>query len=270
MLKGVIPIDFKLDNIGISEKGPVLNDYSNMYFFHMPDGLDGEFLRRESASLMAMISSINEIDDISHFRTGFIMQGGVLADIVWRNLSDHGFTLLSYKEITDKSLRYDAAEELDSQINITRIVKWNDIPLDSINLGEYPEPSFYSFSDVRNNTSSFLKFYLDRLYYIKSYAVYYEKSPELFPIVLMNLGTSAFRNNDKYLAFGMLSKAISMSKTNPKINEMCTKVLNKLKHTKRMSSDLKELILENMELEFCEFMWLLNDIDTFEEQLLQK
>lgn len=83
----------------------------------------------------------------------------------------------------------------------------------------------------------------------------------------MNMGMSAFRNNKKYSAFGLLSKCVDMSKNNFMINKMCTKTLNKLRHTKHLFPALKNLILDYIDRELFELLWILDDVDAFEHQL---
>lgn len=267
MLKGVIQKDFKLDNIGFSNSNPVFVDYADCVNFSIPNELNEEFLREISESLFSLIRSLKTFESVSTVRAGLIAKGGILADIAWRNLSNNGVNALSYKSLIDKSLKYDGINELKNEINRNRIIQWKDMPLDNITIEKYRDLVSYKNSDIRKGTSSFLKFHLDRLYYIRCYNELIKSNANQIPIPIMNMGVTAFRDDKKYCAFGLLNKCIAMSKNNTMMDQMCEKSLRKLIHTKRLSPKLKKLILENLDLEFFELLWLLDDIDTFEKQL---
>lgn len=270
MLRGYIVPDFSFTNIGIAEHGRVLIDSASAFRKQIPDDLDELLVNQLSESLFSYLRSVDDNSVIGAFRAGFISYGGILADIVWNNLANKGFSSLSFMRISDVSLKYDVCEKICFDITEKLIREWADTELTKINKKNFQILDLYVHSKVRKDISSFSLPYLYRLYYIMNYELNPEGSPEVDFDTMRNMGISAFRNNEKYLSFGMLNRFIRMSDHSFEDEKYCLKTLNELKHKKRLSSELKELILNNIELGFFDFLWLLNDIDTFEEQLLQK
>lgn len=101
MLKGHIQPDFKMENIGIDKNRLEFVDYADMFIRKIPDDLDENLLRQLTESLFSLVRSIDNYKYISNMRAGFTARGGVLADIIWHNLANRGFTSLSYKGICD-------------------------------------------------------------------------------------------------------------------------------------------------------------------------
>lgn len=267
MLKGNIQPDFKMENIGKGEYAPIFVDYADVFIRKIPDDLDENLLRQLTESLFSLVRSIDNYKYISNMRAGFTARGGVLADIIWLNLANKGFYSLSYKEICDNKLQYDAIDDLTLEITTKRIIQWKEIFFDKVKIGSLPSLNIFFNSDIRRETSSISLYYFDRLYYSRCYNKLAEEDSDEDPILIMNMGMSAFRNNKKYCALGLLSKCIDMTETNSEINKKCTKVLNKLRHTKHLSPALKKLILDYVDHELFEFLWILNDVDAFEHQL---
>lgn len=162
--------------------------------------------------------------------------------------------------------QYDAIDELTLEITTKRIIQWKELPFDKVKFGDLSSIGIYLNSGIRKETPSFSLFYFDRLYFSRYYNFLNEHFSNQVSII-MNMGVSAFRNNKKYCAFGLLSKCIDMTEPNSEINKKCTKVLNKLRHTKHLSPTLKKLILDYVDHELFEFLWILNDVDAFEYQL---
>lgn len=266
MLKGKIQPDLKIENIGKGEYAPVFVDYADVFIRKIPDDLDDNLLRQLTESLFSLVRSIDNYKYISNMRAGFTARGGVLADIIWLNLANKGFNSLSYKGICDNKLQYDAINELTLEITTKRIIQWKELPFDKVKFGDLSSIGIYLNSGIRKETPSFSLFYLDRLYFSRYYNFLNEHFSNQVSII-MNMGVSAFRNNKKYCAFGLLSKCIDMTEPNSEINKKCTKVLNKLRHTKHLSPTLKKLILDYVDHELFEFLWILNDVDAFEYQL---
>ncbi len=262
MLKGNIQPDFKIENIGIDQDRLVFVDYADMFIRKIPDDLDENLLCQLTESLFSLVRSIENCKYISIMRAGFTARGGILADIIWQNLANRDFTSLSYIGIFDNEPNYSAIDDLTLEITTKRIIQWQAIPLDKVNIEALPSLNIFLNSDIRKETPSISLYYFDRMYYSRCYNKLKED-----PILIMNMGMSAFRNNKKYCAFGLLSKCIDMTETNSEINKKCTNVLNKLGHTKHLSPALKKLILDYVDHELFEFLWILNDLDAFEHQL---
>ena len=269
MLKGHIQPDFKMENIGMGEYGSIFVDYANMFIRKIPYDLDEKLLRQLTESLFSLVRSIDNYKYISIMRAGFTARGGALADIIWQNLANRGFTSLAHKGILDNELNYTAIDDLTLEITTKRIIQWKEISFHKVKIGSLPNIGIYFDSDIRKETPSISLYYLDRLYYSRCYNKLNEKDSDEDPILIMNMGMSAFRNNKKYSTFGLLSKCIDMTETNSEINKQCTKVLNKLRHTKHLSPALKKLILDFVDHELFEFLWILNDADTFEQMLYE-
>ncbi len=267
MLKGHIQPDFKLENIGISEKGLIFVDYADMFIRQIPDDLDDNLLRQLTESLFSLVRSINNYNYISIMRVGFIACGGVLADIIWKNMANKGFTSLSYNGIYDSILKYDAINYLSKEITTKQIIQWKEITFDKFKIEDLSNIVVYLNSEIRNETPLLSLFYLDRLYFIICFKNLDQYLPDQVPILIMNMGMSAFSHGEKYCAFGLLSKCINMTETDPEINKQCTMALNQRIFTECLSPALKKLILDCGDYDLFEFLWILNDVDTFEHQL---
>lgn len=68
MLKGHIQPDFKIENIGIGQYGPVFVDYADMFIRKIPDDLDKNLLRQLTESLFSLMRSIDNYKYISIMR----------------------------------------------------------------------------------------------------------------------------------------------------------------------------------------------------------
>ena len=267
MLSGHIQPDLKIDNIGQSEKGPVFVDSADMFECCIPDDLDEKLLLQLTESIFSFIRSVNDRSKISCFRAGFTARGGILADIVWHNLANKGFYYISYMGISNGKLRYEAVDAISLGITKKIILQWENISLDEVLIQRIPTLTAYIQSEIRTATSSYCLPYLDRLYFTKCFEVFRETEPEQLPTIIMNMGMSALRSENRYTAYGLLNKAVNMPKCNNITKKMCEKALNKLVHTKRLSMEIKDQILSKTDYDLFDFLWLLDDLDTFEEQL---
>lgn len=267
ILEGQIQPDFRIENVRYNGSDIVFVDYANMFIRNIPNDLDENLLRQLTESLFSLVRSVKDYQEISKLRAGFTARGGILADILWQNLANKGFSSLSYKGLYNDKLQYDAINELSLEITTKQILQWKSASLNEVAIENFQTISSYYVSNIRKEMSSLSLFYLDRLYYSRCYDKLFEYFPEQIPVLIMNMGMSAFRNDYKYRAFGLLSKCIDMTKTDSEINKQCTKALNRLIHSKRLIPELKKLILDNMDNELFEFLWLLSDVDTFEQTL---
>lgn len=163
-------------------------------------------------------------------------------------------------------MQYDAIDDFTLEITTKRIIQWKELPFNKVKFGDLSSIGIYLNSGIRKETPSFSLFYLDRLYFSRYYNFLNEHFSDQVSII-MNMGVSAFRNNKKYCAFGLLSKCIDMTEPNSEVNKICAKVLNELIYTMHLSPALKNLILDYVDNELFEFLWILNDVDAFEHQL---
>ena len=81
------------------------------------------------------------------------------------------------------------------------------------------------------------------------------------------MGLLAYQFGKTYSAFGLLSKCAEISRLDHDINKVCTDKLLSLKQTERIAPELENIILDNIDKDLFELLWLLNDLDTFEKQL---
>ena len=92
--------------------------------------------------------------------------------------------------------------------------------------------------------------------------------PEQVPILILNMGLLAHQFGKNYSAFGLLSKCVEINRLYHDINKVCTDKLHTLKQTESIAPELENIILDNIDKDLFELLWLLNDLDTFEKQLL--
>lgn len=268
MLNGKIQPDFKMDNLGINGSRIVFVDSPEVFSCCIPDELDNEVLRKITESIFSLLRSLHSYKDISSFRVGFTSRGGLLADIIWNNLANKGFSSLSYKGIYNGELLYDTSNMASTKTLKECISEWKLIPFDIINIGNIPSLQSYLSSEVRTARTQLSTYYLDFLYYIRSYIVLKQHCSEQVPILILNMGLWAHQFGKTYSAFGLLSKCVEISRPNHDIIKVCADKLRILKQTESICSELENIILDNIDQELFEYLWLLNDLDTFEKQLL--
>lgn len=270
MLKGHIQPDFKLNNTGFDKSNIIFIDYADMFICKIPDDLNEILIRRLNKALSVLVrDSLKNNQDISWLRAGFIARGGLLADMLWINMANNGFSSLSYYGICKKPLRNVNIDNRTLEMFKEQIWRWNSIPLDEITIRSLPTLSSYYESGIREKAPLFALFYLDRLYYSRCYSKLVMDSIDQIPILIMNMGITALQHNHKYCAFGLLRKSMAMATTNYETYITCRKAINKLVQTQRLVPELMNLIFANIKLPLFDFLWLLNDIDVFEDQLYE-
>ncbi|SFW45052.1 hypothetical protein [Ruminococcus flavefaciens] len=267
MLNGKIQPDFKIDNLGVDGSSIVFVDSPEVFSCCIPDELDNDLLRKITESIFSLLRSLHGYKDISSFRAGFIARGGLLADIVWNNLTNKGFSSLSYTGIYGNRLLYDTSNMPFTKTLKECISEWKTIPFDIINIGNIPSLEAYLRSEIRTAKAPLSTYYLDFLYYMRSYIILQQCCPEQIPILILNMGLLAYQFGKTCSAFGLLSKCVEISRLDHDISKVCADKLHTLKQIESIAPELENIILDNTDKDLFELLWLLNDLDTFEEQL---
>ena len=262
MLNGKIQPDFKIDNLGVDGSSIVFVDSPEVFSCCIPDELDNDLLRKITESIFSLLRSLHGYKDISSFRAGFTARGGLLADIVWNNLANKGFSSLSYTGIYGNKLLYDISNMPFTKTLKEYISEWKTIPFDIINIGNIPSLEAYLRSEIRTTRAQLSTYYLDFLYYIRRYIILQQHCPEQVPILILNMGLLAYQFGKTYSAFGLLSKCVEISRLDHDISKVCADKLHTLKQTELIAPEFENIILDNIDNDLFELIWLLNDLDT--------
>lgn len=266
LLKGIVQPDFKLNNLGMSRNDIAFSDFANVFDISIPEELNSENIRKISLSLATLIGDLNDCQQRVLLRSGFLARGGILAEIILSDLANIGFSSLSYIDGVCNSLHYDAVSNLQRKQIVSGINEWKELPFDKIQTDSFNTLEKYENSSLRKSVTSFTRFFLDKLYLMRYYIKFYDNKDLHIPLYI-NIASSALENNRKYCAFGFFQKCLTLEKITPEIKMICTLVLENLTHTQNLNLKLKHLILDNINREFLDFLWFLDDIDTFGLQL---
>ncbi len=261
---GIIHPDMQLSNIGYSKHGLAFTDFADIKIINIPEDLNQEILRQLSS---AILSFFNEFDDItlkSYVRAGFVAQGGILADIIMQNCRNNGFSSFTYTEQKPSvNIPFNAESHTRNPINIQRISEWKNYSLDKIK--RYETMDKYEKSAERQKISSYNQYYLDRLFYTTSYLNIHESN---IPSLLFNAGISALKHEHSYRAYGLLTKAIPLlcGKWQP-LKKITTEILMRLKHMCCLDNEFIKIIKENLDKDFVELTWILDDLDALNDAI---
>lgn len=267
MIKGYIHKDLKPDNIGSNEGAPVFIDYTKETIAQIPEPVNLAAIEQLTLSILSFIINIQP-SQIGEFRAGFISRGGKLADIVWANLSNRGFSFLNNNGIVTDKLCYNVPDIISDDYIRKQIQKWKETKFDKINLSTFPTMKDFKESALRCDAQIYCRPYIDKMYFNNCCFKFYPKAPNNLPELFRHMGESALNNDEKYTAYGLLKFSIDMNPVFSTELKICKKKLGTIIHTKRANPKLLTLIDNHLNMNFFDFLWLLNEIDCFEEQLI--
>lgn len=262
--KEIIHPDMQLSNIGYSEHGLCFTDFADIKIINIPEDLNQNTIRQLSSAILSIFNEFDNAKAKSYIRAGFIANGGILSDIIMQNCRNNGFSSFTYTEQKPSvNIPFNAESHTRNPINIQRISEWKNYSLDRIRRYEMIEK--YKNSSERKRISSYNQYYLDRLFYMHNYLNILESD---IPLLLVNAGLSAFKYEHNYRAYGLLTKAMPLlcGKWQP-LKKITTEILIQLKLMCRLDNEFIKSIKENLDKDFVELTWILDDLDALNDTI---
>ena len=263
MMKGIIHPDMQLCNIGCRGNGQIaFCDFADADIIRLPDELDGENLRRLTESLFPLIDGIKDYHSLSYLRAGFISNGGILARSVFLNARNNGFSSLSFVCDESPELSYDASGIFNAA---PMIREWVSTELSAVTPKNYSTLASYNESDKRKGISPYNMYYLDQLYFFRSYMLFKSHSEALndqIAVLMLNMAQSALCFNIPVTAYGISVKCLSSGSHIKSIPEMCRNVMKKSTSEGNIPDHITAFVAECAEChDLYEFLWILDDLD---------
>lgn len=258
MLEGIINPDMQLCNIGVrnSEQFAFL-DFPNLSKVTIHDDLDDNNIRRLTESLFPILDDLKSFSSISYFRAGFVSKGGYFGRSIFSNACNNGFSSLSF--LSDGNVEVSFA--IPTLQNSALIKEWIQIETDNVNIRKYETLEKYQNSSERKSVSPFNCYYLDCLYFVRSFLGLQnigELMRDNIACLLLNMANSALYFNLPATAYGLYHKCISL---HPQIHEIDTLCRDGIKKSKIARGCIADFIADCLHLDFIEFLWVLDDLD---------
>lgn len=286
ILDGIINTDMQLENIGYSNGYPIFRDYANTKVINIPDHLSADTCQIFTSALFSVIEDIKySFSKSSNFRMGFISRGGLLSHAIFLNMINSGISSSWYIKCDFPIPSYDPSflySDLKSKLLIRN---WMKQPLDQITPLKYCVLIDYEYSKERSLIRNANRYYLDMLYYSRGYTFWGNMLQEIFPcedsperknpilesnIFSMNLSCNLYIERmaetalcykNYYTAYGLFNKCLSAIHIDDKIRKASQESLASISKSVHMNSAICDFIMENINRDLFEFMWILDDLD---------
>lgn len=258
MLKGILHPDMQLCNLGFRDNGQIVFlDYADVSAIAIPDELDTDNIRRLTESLFPLLDDLNGFPAISYFRAGFVSKGGFFGRSIFSNACNSGFSSLSF--LSDRDVEVSFA--LPTLRGSALIKEWVQIETDNISIRKYNTLEKYQQSPERRSLSPFNCYYLDCLYFGRSFIGLQsigEQMRDNITCLLLNMANSALCFNLPATAYGLYHKCISLHPQIPKIDARCR---DGIKNSKITGCHIADFIADCLHLDLIELLWVLDDLD---------
>ena len=271
ILKGILHPDMQLKNFGrrenVSEYHGFMNnffvclDYADIQEFNIPDDLDDNMIRRLTRSLFPIFKDLKSFSNISYFRAGFVSKCGHLGRELFSNACNNGLSSLSLA--TGNSVNFSYVPSLKSEI----IREWVNFNVDDVNPLKYRTLIDYQDSQERHRISLHNMYYLDYLFFMRSYTVLSELKDDVSIIVLiLNLAVSSLSFNLPITAYGLFRKCLSLNPQMPEVNQMCKDGIHNIVKCGKINNIIDKIITQYLNDDLFELMWILDDLDRLTPQ----
>ena len=264
MLKGAIHPDMHEDNFG--KESNILVDFgSEVKFYEFPDELDENKVRQLTEALFPPTEKIvKSFEKMSWFRAGFIGWGGELAAAVFSNAARNNISSFPYcKAIFDKR-EYDISEIFSVEAK-NRLREWKHFICNDLLDENTRNIDYAAVPVVLEKTQGRNRYYIELLVMISAVMTLEAKSNELMSVWLtaLHFACRSIEMGYIYTGYGILRKVlhwcgqayIPIVQYHAKIEEMLEGY--------KLRQDIKDFIEESTKYDFMEFLWIVNDIDTF-------
>ena len=264
MLKGVIHPDMKEDNIGCRNGNCVLLDFADIDMFEFPDGLDVRILNRLTDSLFPPMEKIlKNFEFMSSFRAGFISIGGMLGKAVFDNTISNGISSFIYTDINFKP-----ENKIPSYIFTaeSRAIEkeWQNLIIEELKYDETGNAISNFDSELLGKVSKENLYHMDQMVVLKSYSEIEDVETDMrFWLVALHFACESIKCGFTYTGYGILRKVLHMCKHAYKPIVLYHAKIEELLEEKELEDEIKQLIEDNMNYNFFQLLWLMNDIDSF-------
>ncbi len=258
MLEGIINPDMQLCNIGVRniEQFAFL-DFPDLSKVTIPDDLVDNNIRRLTESLFPILDDLKSFASKSYFRAGFVSKGGYFGRSIFSNACNNGFSSLSFLSDGDVEVPF----AIPTLQNSALIKEWIQIETDNVNIKKYRTLEKYQNSSERKSVSPINCYYLDCLYFVRSFLGLQnigELMRDNIAWLLLNMANSALYFNLPATAYGLYHKSISL---HPRVHEIDTLCRDGIKRSKIAGSRIADFIADCLHLDLIEFLWVLDDLD---------
>ena len=264
MLHGILHPDMHLNNLGFRDNGQIVfTDYAESEKIDIPNDLDAENIRRLTGSLFPLVDDIGSFSDISYFRAGYVSRCGFLGRTLFSNTCNNGFSSLGFLNDTPVDIAFVVPELKDSII----IKEWTHLDTKFVSPIEYATLEDYSRSPERRNISPFNMYFVDYLYFIRSYLMLSSLEGDReglnnnITALILNMAKSAFSFHLPVTAYGLYLKAENMNSTMPGVNKICIDGINEARDMGNPGNSMKEFMESCVNLDLIELLWVLDDLD---------
>ncbi len=262
-IDGIRHPDLKIENLGYNEQMDItVLDFADSSFVEYPDEMDIMM-----KCLMPLLRRF-DFEKMSRFRLGYICRGGMVADVIFSNLSTKK-NINSSMFIKYENLFID--RQYTNIENLEQAKEWKDTHVNEI------FSKFYSLSDfeklkIRNNIRLDNKYYLD-MYFMVVYYYIMEEKIDYFNMcnILLNLAFNEYKNCNNIVSYGLVMKCLSLM---PLINSQeGTKIVSQLEYyINKLYLSLKDNInvtgyksvidnIVNYAADISQILWQLSDIE---------
>lgn len=260
MLAGVLNPDMQLCNMGLRANGqPAFIDFANVARIKIPDELDKNDIRRFTESLFPLLDDLETFSTISYFRAGLISRGGYFCRTLFSNTSNHGFSSLAVLLNGDIETSYNPSELCNSEV----MREWITVDVEDIKPTKFRTLESYGKTSIRQNLLPANRYYLDFLYFTRTYVAMRITQTDCVQIVILmlNMAYLSLSFGSTLTAYGLFRKCLTLTPEMTEIVKLCKDGINKVKRMTEIENSTIEFIESCLHHGFIELLWILDDLD---------
>ena len=268
MLQGILHPDMQLKNIGRSdpERKPVFIDYADVELYNIPEDLNDDLFHRFTEALSPLLGDfMNSFIKSSYFRMGFIARGGILAEAVFTNTVNKGYSCSQFVD-TPYIPHFDSTNLWKNDFLHTAILNWKEAPISNITIENFHYIDQYLISSERKTLSPINQYYLDFLYFSRLYIGMgfisdLEEYVPLLMILILNWARASLARNLPYTSYGLFQKCLTLKCNFPEVTERCQQGIRVLVKEEHINPNLISTIHGYLNRELFELLWILSDLE---------
>ena len=268
ILRGILHPDMQLSNFGTRENSEypgfldgffICLDFAEAQKFNIPDDLDDNMIRRLTRSLFPIFQDLKTFSNISYFRAGFVSKCGYLGRELFSNACNSGFSSFAFlNDINNDSMTFSYNPLLQPEI----IREWVDFNVDDVSPLKYRSLIEYQRSPERHKISLRNMYYLDNLFFMRSYMVLSELKDETSIIILiLNIAMSSLSFNLPVTAYGLFKKCLYLDPRMSEVRQACKDGVKRAMSSGKITNVTDTIISRYLDNDLFGFIWILDDLD---------